>query len=88
MSADQLINNISDYILTPAIYLLFATSFLIFVYGVYNYFDQLDNKEARGKGGQHMLWGILGMFLMISAKFLIRIIVNTIGAGDALPPDF
>lgn len=86
MSAAQLINNISDYVLTPAIYLLFATSFLIFAYGVYNYFDKLDNQEARAKGGQHMLWGILGMFLMISAKFLVVIIVKTIGAD--VPPGF
>ncbi len=88
LTASQLINNISKFILTPIIFLLFATAFLVFVWGVYNYVSGLSNEEARGKGGRHMLWGILGMFIMLSVKFLITIIASTIGAGSVLPAGF
>jgi hypothetical protein len=88
LNAAQLINNISKFILKPIIFLLFATAFLVFVWGVYNYVGGLSNEEARSKGGRHMLWGILGMFIMLSVKFLITIIASTIGVpSDQLPPD-
>ena len=84
MPASVLINNISKFILTPVIFLLFATAFVIFVWGVWQYVEFVNNPEARKKGGQHMLWGILGMFVMLSARYIVTILAKTIGAN--VPP--
>lgn len=58
---------------------MFAFALVGFIWGVFGYVSKADNSEARVKGAQHMLWGIIGMALMIMAFSLIRIMLNTFG---------
>ena len=42
----------------------------------------LDNEEARSTGIKHMIWGIIGMVIMLGVngiKTIIQNTVNTIG---------
>jgi len=76
---NKLVNNISKFILMPVIYAMFAIASLVFVWGVQNFVGKADNPEARSKGAQQMIWGILGMVIMISAIALKTIIEGTVG---------
>jgi hypothetical protein len=60
--------------------LIFAASAVVFVWGAVKYILGSDNEEARSTGSQHMLWGIIGMFIIIAVGGIIAIIKNTIGA--------
>ena len=60
--------------------LLFAAAVLVFLYGVFEYVKDSGSEDARSTGRNHMLWGVVGMFIMISAFGIMRIIMNTIGA--------
>ncbi len=74
-----LLARIYQYILDPLIAGLFALALIFFLWGVAQYIWQADVEAEREKGRQHMLWGVLGMFIMLAAFSIIRIIANTIG---------
>ncbi len=75
---NMLVNNISAFILKPLIFLMFAVATLVFIWGVQGFIGSADDPEARGKGAQQMIWGIVGMVIMIAALALKTIIENTV----------
>lgn len=74
----RLLYNIEYFILNPLIYLIFALALLVFLYGVFEFIKNSDDAEERKKGGQHILWGVIGMAIMISAYGIINFTLNTI----------
>ncbi len=52
---------------------------IVFVYGVFQFVRAAENPEARKKGQQHMLWGLIGLAIMVSVFTIIKLIVNTLG---------
>lgn len=80
-AATALLNNILRYIVNPAILLLFSLGFAVFMYGMLEFMWNLNSGEASDKGKQHMIWGVVGMFLMISAYGIIALIDETFGFG-------
>ncbi len=75
-----LLNKISEVIINPIIFLLFAAGFVVFIWGLVQFVARLDNEEARATGGKHMLWGIIGMVIMVGVVGIVNIIQNTIQA--------
>lgn len=75
-----LLNKISDQIINPIILLLFVLALLYFIWGVLQYVIKADSDEQREQGKQHMMWGVVGMFIMFAVGGIIEIIKNTIGA--------
>ena len=73
-----LVNNITKFILMPLVYGMFGIATLVFMWGVFNFVGSADDAEARGKGAQQMLWGILGMVVMLGAVALKNIIEGTV----------
>ena len=57
--------------------------FIIFsnyTYGVLIFIKNAESPEKRAEGAKSILWGIVGMFIMVSVKGIINIILSTIGA--------
>ncbi len=82
---DNLLNKIYKVIINPAIVLVFAIAFTVFLWGVVQYLQKGDSDTGRKEGSQHILWGIIGMFIMISVFAIMRIIANTLGADVKIP---
>ena len=78
-SVQTLMNSISRVILNPLITLLFALAVVYFIYGLAQYLLSPDNEEIRKTSKSHMLWGIIGMFIMVSVFGIINLITNTLG---------
>jgi uncharacterized membrane protein YidH (DUF202 family) len=76
----DLLNSVEDNIVYPIIYLLMALAVIYFLWGVVGFIQNADNAEKRQEGYQHMIWGIIGIFIMVSATGIINIIRNTLGA--------
>jgi uncharacterized membrane protein YidH (DUF202 family) len=84
MTLHELILRINQYILNPLIGLLFAIGLLVFFWGLAQYILNANSPEGRQTGSRHMIWGVIGMFIMISVWSILWIIVNTFGI-DATP---
>ena len=77
-----LLEKIKTAIVDPIIYFLFALALVYFLYGVLELIRNADSEEARKIGQQHVLWGVIGMFIMVSFYGIMHVICNTIpGAG-------
>jgi len=83
-AAQRLIENINGAIVNPLIVVMFTFALVAFLWGVRGYVSNADDPEARGIGAQHMLWGIIGMAIMIMAFTIVRVVIATFGIGDAV----
>ncbi len=81
-SADipQFVNRVEQVILNPLIGFMFALALVYFLYGLTEFIIYRDSDEKRTQGKSHMLWGIVGMFIMVAAFGIINFIKTTIGA--------
>jgi hypothetical protein len=69
-------------VLDPIFALIFAAGLLVFIFGIIEFMWEMQGEaSAKEKGKQHMLWGIIGMFIMVAAYTIIHIVANTIGAS-------
>lgn len=73
---------ILNVIVIPLLEGFFILTALIFIWGVFGLIRSGDDPTARKEGQNHILWGVIGMFIMISAYGIIRVIGNTVGVGD------
>ena len=74
------ISNITSNIIQPIIGFLFALALVMFLWGIVQFISNAENEEKLSEGKEHMLWGIAGMFIMVSVFGIMNLICNTIGA--------
>lgn len=72
------VNLIKTEILNPIILGLFALAMLYFLFGVYVYVAGAENDQARITGQKHMIWGILGLVIMMSVYAIMTLICNSV----------
>jgi uncharacterized membrane protein len=82
-TAIQFLKNVNKAIINPLIVLLFGIALLVFIYGVFEYVKGGQSEDGRSKGTQHMIWGIFGLFIMVSALGLVSFIANSVGADTS-----
>jgi 4-hydroxybenzoate polyprenyltransferase len=75
---NDLLNKVITQIAQPIEYLLFALAIVYFLYGVMVFIRNADAPEKRAEGFQHIIWGLIGLFIMVSAVGIINIILGTI----------
>ena len=78
-----LIGNMNEYILSPIFWLLISLAVLYFIWGLV----QFLSSKAGGRldietGKNHMIWGIIGLLIMVSAIAIINIVLGTFGISD------
>ncbi len=78
-AAGKLIGKINKIIINPLIVLVFAIALVVFLYGLYEMLANGESEEERTKGKQHMLWGVIGMFIMVSVFTIMQLVIDTIG---------
>ncbi len=69
-----------DLFIQPLIVLVITAgvAYFIFLVAYYIYFNS-DKPEKRSEGFQVLMWGVIGIFIMVSAIGLIRLALNTFG---------
>ena len=82
--AAKLISNIKVYILNPIIGFMFAVAVVMFIYGIVEWIWDGDNEEKVEVGKKHMIWGIIGIFVMLGVYGILNILSGfwwEIGSG-------
>ncbi len=57
--------------------LIFVLAIVMFVWGVVQYVINNDEEAKKAKGKQFMIWGIIGLTVMVSVWGLVRIVGKT-----------
>ena len=73
-SQPPVVQAIVNAILNPVIGVLGTLSVFLFLWGVFQLIYRADDPEQREKGKMHMLYGIFGIFVIVSAKTFIYFI--------------
>lgn len=76
-NVDTFIGNVNRLIINPIILLLFGLAVVYFLYGVFQFIANQENEEAKTKGRSHMIWGIIGMVIMMGVFAIMNIIIST-----------
>lgn len=82
-------NTLTENVITSAITLLMAAAFLFFFYGVVIFIygrvtNQGDLSDLK-KGKEFMLWGLIALFVMVSAWGIIKLAQGLLGVnGDQI----
>lgn len=71
---------ISIYILP----LIFSVGFAVFLSGVIKYVIAADSKEKE-EGKKFLMWGITGLFVMVSVWGIVSLVSNTLGLENTVP---
>lgn len=85
-SVQSLAAFVVNFINNIAVPLVFALAFIVFIWGVFQTFIMgATNDDAKKKGRQLMLWGLVGFFLMVSVWGLVRILTGTFNLNNSQP---
>jgi uncharacterized membrane protein len=75
----NIVGKIVSNIINPLIGMLFAVGFAVFLWGIARYVFNSGNDTERDTGRKHILWGLIGMLIMVGVAGIINIIRGTIG---------
>jgi hypothetical protein len=78
------VDRINGAILFPLITLLSAVAFIVFLWGGFQYIKNADNEQGRQVGSAHMLYGVIGLLVMLSAYAILSIAAGTFGLQGEL----
>lgn len=75
-----------DLINNVAVPIVFALAFIVFIFGIFQYFIQGGHDEEKREAGRSlMLWGLIGFFIMVSVWGLVNILRGTFQLNQAAP---
>jgi succinate dehydrogenase/fumarate reductase cytochrome b subunit len=75
---NEFIGKVDTLIVNPLISFLFALAVIYFLYGVFEFFSNQINEEKKTAGKSHMLWGIIGITIMMGVWTILSIILSTL----------
>ncbi|MBI2475971.1 MAG: hypothetical protein HYV67_01900 [Candidatus Taylorbacteria bacterium] len=68
------LNRIINYIIP----FLIGLAVLVVIYGVFSFISNAADEEARANAKQFIIWGIIGIFIMLSVWGLVTILENSL----------
>jgi uncharacterized membrane protein YidH (DUF202 family) len=64
-------------IIQPLIVLIVTAGVAYFIWGIAVYMWNAEKGDQRSKGTQHMLWGVIGIVIMVAIVGILQIVLNT-----------
>jgi hypothetical protein len=84
----QYLQSITGFIYYVLVPLVFAVAFVAFIWGIVVYFVAGGaNEEKRDQGKQLAIWGIIGLFVMVSVWGLVNLLSGTFRFQNNNAPD-
>ena len=84
-SLDSIISSAEKLIINPLIIFMFALALVLFLYGIIQFISNQENEEKRTAGKNHMMWGLIGLTIMIGVWFLLNLILSTFNITGVNP---
>ncbi|MEJ0002243.1 MAG: hypothetical protein WDN09_03675 [bacterium] len=85
-TVDQFIANVDRLIINPLIVLLFALAVIYFLWGMFMFLANADNEEKRSVGKLHMIYGVIGMTIMVGVFAIMHVVLDTLSI-DGINPE-
>ncbi len=76
---NEVLNTIVPFIVGLAVFVIF--------WGIFTYLTEAADEEKRAEAKKFILWGIIGVFMMLSVWGFVNILVNTFSLAKNISPD-
>lgn len=84
LTPQSFVGLLASYILDPLLYLLFAAAMIVFLFGIVEFLWEFGSASSDGKsfpgrekGKKHILAGLIGLFIMLTAFSIIGFVLHT-----------
>ncbi len=78
--------NVAKFLLGPLLTFLTVLALVLFIAGVIEFTRNADNSDARKRGKQRMLWGVIALFVMLGFISITGIFTQTFFGGNPMLP--
>lgn len=78
-AGEEILQRIITHVIDPGLRVLFTLGLFLFIWEIVEFLWGVKNGEASQKGKDHMVYGLLGMLIMVSVYGIIALIVNSFG---------
>ena len=75
-TVEEIIQKTISQVVSPFVNFLVVLATVVFIWGVIEFIAGAESGEKRTTGKKHMIWGIVGLFIMLTAAGLMWVIVN------------
>ena len=83
MDINILVKGVVEHLLGPIAALLFGVAIVFFVWGIIQLMQNSDSTDGIAKGKRNIIYGLIGIVIMLSVLGIKNIVVNSIpGAQD------
>ncbi len=59
----------------------------VIIWGIFTYITQASNEEKREEAKKYILWGVVGVFMMLSVWGFVNILLNTFSLDNQIDSD-
>ena len=80
----EFLTNVNREIINPLISFLFALALVYFLYGMFQFIASGASDEKKTSGKSHMLWGVIGLSIMLGVWFILGVTLDTFGLGEGI----
>ncbi|HEY4525861.1 MAG TPA: hypothetical protein VJL32_02070 [Candidatus Paceibacterota bacterium] len=77
-SFDEFLGKVNGEIINPLILFLFALAVVFFLWGMLEFILNQQSEEAKTTGKSHMVWGVVGIAIMLGVWTILNIVLNTL----------
>lgn len=81
---ESIVDKIVSEVLNPLIALLMILATVVFLWGVIQMLMNPDNEQKRTEGKKHMIWGIIGLTIMVSVWGIVGVLCNFFETCDII----
>lgn len=84
----KFLRELTSFVDTTLIPVIFALAFLVFLWGVFQYFILGGaNNEQRETGRNFVMWAVIAFVVMLSFWGIINLVQRSLGFGSTTRPD-
>jgi hypothetical protein len=81
LSVVTFVDNVTDAVINPLLALLFAGALVYFILGLMKLIFSSGNAGQISEGKSHMIWGLVGMAIMVSVYGILQLVLATFGVA-------
>lgn len=73
---NEVVDKLKNLILNPIEKILIVAGTLLFLWGVVEFIAGASSEDKRTQGKRHMIWGIVGLAIILGARGVIKVLEN------------
>ncbi len=78
-SGEAVLQKVVSEIFSPLYQLVVAAAFVYFLYGAAKFIYDIRNPSEKNTGKQHLLWGLIGLFIIFSVGGILNVFSSIFG---------